>query len=90
MEGAEHSRYVAQLRAEFDGCDTTSTGFLDREELTELSRRLQLDLHLPLLLDTLLAERPYGRVTDPPEPGEAGSGGRGSDPIRCVCVPGEL
>lgn len=62
MEGAEHSRYVAQLRAEFDGCDSTSSGFLDRDELTELSRRLQLDSHLPLLLDTLLGDRPYGRV----------------------------
>ncbi|XP_017164325.1 ninein-like protein [Poecilia reticulata] len=62
MEGAEPSRYVTQLRAEFDGCDSTATGFLDREELTELSRKLQLDEHLPLLLDTLLGERPHGRV----------------------------
>ncbi|KAM4730024.1 ninein-like protein isoform 2-T2 [Anableps anableps] len=62
MEEAEPSRYVAQLKAEFDSCDTTATGFLDREELTELSRKLQLDAHLPLLLDTLLGERPYGRV----------------------------
>ncbi|XP_051815996.1 ninein-like protein isoform X48 [Acanthochromis polyacanthus] len=50
----EHSRYVAQLKAEFDSCDTTETGFLDRDELTELCSRLQLDTHLDLLLDTLL------------------------------------
>uniref|UniRef100_A0A087Y2I2 Ninein-like n=1 Tax=Poecilia formosa TaxID=48698 RepID=A0A087Y2I2_POEFO len=62
MEEAEPSCYVTQLRAEFDGCDSTATGFLDREELTELSRKLQLDEHLPLLLDTLLGERPHGRV----------------------------
>uniref|UniRef100_UPI0037E8D2BE ninein-like protein n=1 Tax=Semicossyphus pulcher TaxID=241346 RepID=UPI0037E8D2BE len=62
MEEAEHSHYVAQLRAEFDSCDTTATGFLDREELTVLCRKLQLDAHLPLLLDTLLGERTYARV----------------------------
>ncbi|XP_041866803.1 ninein-like protein isoform X2 [Melanotaenia boesemani] len=62
MEEAEHSRYVTQLKAEFDSCDTTATGFLDRDELTELCRKLQLDAHLPLLLDTLLGERTYGRV----------------------------
>ncbi|XP_027862800.1 ninein-like protein isoform X5 [Xiphophorus couchianus] len=62
MEEAEPSRYVTQLRAEFDSCDSTATGFLDREELTELSRKLQLDAYLPLLLDTLLGERPHGRV----------------------------
>lgn len=64
MEEAEHSHYVAQLKAEFDSCDTTATGFLDREELTALCHKLQLDAHLPLLLDTLLGERTYGRVTD--------------------------
>ncbi|XP_072246552.1 ninein-like protein [Leuresthes tenuis] len=58
----EHSRYIAQLKAEFDSCDTTATGFLDRGELTELCRKLQLEAHLPLLLDTLLGERSYGRV----------------------------
>ncbi|XP_070771860.1 ninein-like protein [Enoplosus armatus] len=62
MEEAEHSRYVAQLKAEFDSCDTTATGFLDRDELTVLCRKLQLDAHLPLLLDTLLGERTYARV----------------------------
>ncbi|MEQ2287302.1 hypothetical protein AMECASPLE_010958 [Ameca splendens] len=62
MEEEEHSHYVAQLKAEFKSCDTTATGFLDRDELTELCRKLQLDAHLPLLLDTLLGERPYGRV----------------------------
>ncbi|XP_078137736.1 ninein-like protein isoform X2 [Sander vitreus] len=62
MEEAEHSRYVAQLKVEFDSCDTTATGFLDREELTVLCRKLQLDAQLPQLLDTLLGERTYARV----------------------------
>ncbi|KAK2824718.1 hypothetical protein Q5P01_021893 [Channa striata] len=62
MEEVEHSRYVAQLKAEFDSCDTTSAGFLDREELTVLCHRLHLDAHLPLLLDTLLGERSQARV----------------------------
>ncbi|XP_028983178.1 ninein-like protein isoform X2 [Betta splendens] len=62
MEEAEHSHYVAQLKAQFDSCDTTATGFLDREELTVLCHKLQLEAHLPLLLDTLLGQRTYARV----------------------------
>ncbi|XP_062256648.1 ninein-like protein isoform X2 [Platichthys flesus] len=62
MEEAEQSRYVTQLKAEFDGCDTTASGFLDREELTALGRKLQLDAQLPLLLRTLLGGRAYARV----------------------------
>ncbi|XP_042338863.1 ninein-like protein, partial [Plectropomus leopardus] len=62
MEEAEHSQYVTQLKVEFDSCDTTATGFLDRDELMALCRKLQLDAHLPLLLNTLLGERTYARV----------------------------
>ncbi|XP_054654537.1 ninein-like protein isoform X3 [Dunckerocampus dactyliophorus] len=63
MEEAEPSHYVAQLKAEFDSCDTTSTGFLDREAVTALCRKLQLDAHLPLLLDSLLGGgSTYARV----------------------------
>ncbi|KAM3862875.1 LOW QUALITY PROTEIN: ninein-like protein [Diretmus argenteus] len=62
MEEAEQSRYVAQLKAEFDSCDTTATGFLDKDELTALCRKLHLDAHLPLLLDTLLGPQHYARV----------------------------
>ncbi|KAM3606897.1 uncharacterized protein V6R79_025229 [Siganus canaliculatus] len=63
MEQVEHSRYISQLKAEFDSCDTTATGFLDQEELTALCRKLQLDAQLPLLLDALLGGRSYARVT---------------------------
>ncbi|XP_061915376.1 ninein-like protein isoform X1 [Entelurus aequoreus] len=62
MEEAEPNHYVAQLKAEFDSCDTTSRGFLDREEVTALCRKLQLDAHLPLLLDSLLGGGAYARV----------------------------
>ncbi|XP_073729129.1 ninein-like protein isoform X3 [Misgurnus anguillicaudatus] len=62
MDEEEQSRYVAQLKAEFDSCDTTGTGYLDKEELTALCHKLSLDAHLPLLLDTLLGTQHYARV----------------------------
>ncbi|KAG7280318.1 hypothetical protein CRUP_026859, partial [Coryphaenoides rupestris] len=55
-------RYVAQLKAEFDSCDTTATGYLDKGELTELCHKLHLEAHLHLLLDTLLGDSLYARV----------------------------
>ncbi|XDV49950.1 hypothetical protein PO909_019098 [Leuciscus waleckii] len=62
MDEEEQNRYVAQLKAEFDSCDTTGTGYLDKEELTALCHKLSLDAHLPLLLDTLLGTQNYARV----------------------------
>ncbi|KAK7148919.1 hypothetical protein R3I93_013060 [Phoxinus phoxinus] len=62
MDVEEQNRYVAQLKAEFDSCDTTGTGYLDKEELTALCHKLSLDAHLPLLLDTLLGTQNYARV----------------------------
>lgn len=63
MQEAELSHYVTQLKVEFDGCDSTATGFLDREQLTELCRKLQLEAQRPVLLDTLLGGRHYAQVT---------------------------
>ncbi|XP_075941489.1 ninein-like protein [Anarhichas minor] len=60
MEEAELNHYVSQLKGEFDSCDTTATGFLDQDELTELCRKLQLDAHL--VVDTLLGGGCYNRV----------------------------
>ncbi|KAK9541105.1 hypothetical protein VZT92_001176 [Zoarces viviparus] len=60
MEEAELNHYVSQLKGEFDSCDTTATGFLDRDELKELCRKLQLDAHL--VVDTLLGGGCYNRV----------------------------
>ncbi|XP_048060358.1 ninein-like protein isoform X4 [Megalobrama amblycephala] len=62
MDEEEQNRYVAQLKGEFDSCDTTGTGYLDKEELTALCHKLSLDAHLPLLLDTLLGPQHYARV----------------------------
>ncbi|XP_055758090.1 ninein-like protein isoform X1 [Salvelinus fontinalis] len=62
MDEEEQNRYVAQLKEEFDSCDTTGTGYLDKEELSSLCHKLSLDAHLPLLLDTLLGPHHYARV----------------------------
>uniref|UniRef100_A0A673IPR4 Ninein-like protein n=1 Tax=Sinocyclocheilus rhinocerous TaxID=307959 RepID=A0A673IPR4_9TELE len=62
MDEEEQNRYVAQLKAEFDSCDTTGTGYLDKQELTALCHKLSLDAHLPLLLDTLLGPQHYAWV----------------------------
>ncbi|XP_060728405.1 ninein-like protein isoform X3 [Tachysurus vachellii] len=62
MDEDEQNRYVTQLKEEFDSCDTTGTGYLDKEELTALCHKLGLDAHLPLLLDILIGPQHYARV----------------------------
>ncbi|KAJ8250568.1 hypothetical protein COCON_G00224900 [Conger conger] len=62
MDEEEQNRYVVQLKEEFDSCDTTGTGYLDKEELTALCNKLHLEGHLPLLLGTLLGPHHYSRV----------------------------
>ncbi|KAM9561081.1 ninein-like protein isoform 1-T1 [Salvelinus alpinus] len=62
MDEEEQNRYVVQLKEEFHSCDTTGTGYLDKEELSALCHKLSLDAHLPLLLDTLLGPHHYARV----------------------------
>ncbi|XP_061546950.1 ninein-like protein isoform X3 [Phycodurus eques] len=62
MEEAEPSRYVAQLKAEFDSCDATSSGFLGPREVTAPCGKLHLDVELPLVLDSLLGGGAYARV----------------------------
>ncbi|KAJ8248473.1 hypothetical protein GJAV_G00242390 [Gymnothorax javanicus] len=62
MDEEEQNRYVLQLKEEFDSCDTTGTGYLDKEELTVLCNKLHLGAHLPLLLNTLLGPHHYSRV----------------------------
>ncbi|XP_053523239.1 ninein-like protein isoform X6 [Artibeus jamaicensis] len=58
----EENHYVSQLREVFRSCDTTGTGFLDQEELTQLCLKLHLEQHLPILLQTLLGNDCYARV----------------------------
>ncbi|MGH0153377.1 UNVERIFIED_CONTAM: hypothetical protein FKN15_025046 [Acipenser sinensis] len=62
MDEAEQNRYVSQLKGVFDSCDTTGTGYLDQEELTELCHKLHLEAHVPVLLKTLLGTDHYARV----------------------------
>ena len=61
-EDDDHSHYISQLRAEFDSCDASGSGFLDRDELTVLCQKLHLEAHLQQLLNMLLGHRTCGRV----------------------------
>ncbi|XP_075781958.1 ninein-like protein isoform X3 [Pelodiscus sinensis] len=60
-EEAEN-KYVSQLQDVYNSCDTTGTGYLDQEELTELCRKLRLERQLPALLQTLLGHDRLARV----------------------------
>uniref|UniRef100_UPI00398E842F ninein-like protein isoform X2 n=1 Tax=Pristiophorus japonicus TaxID=55135 RepID=UPI00398E842F len=62
MDKAEQNKYVSQLKDVFDSCDTTGTGYLDQEELTELCQKLHLEAQIPLLLQTLLGSNHQARV----------------------------
>ncbi|KAG8522343.1 Ninein-like protein [Galemys pyrenaicus] len=62
MDKEEENHYVSKLREVYSSCDTTGTGFLDREELTQLCLKLHLDKQLPLLLQTLLGNDHFARV----------------------------
>uniref|UniRef100_G1Q3K0 Ninein-like protein n=1 Tax=Myotis lucifugus TaxID=59463 RepID=G1Q3K0_MYOLU len=61
MDEEEEDHYVSQLREVYSSCDTTGTGFLDREELT-LCLKLHLEKQLPILLQTLLGNDHFARV----------------------------
>ncbi|XP_037667223.1 ninein-like protein isoform X2 [Choloepus didactylus] len=58
----EEDHYVSRLREVYNSCDTTGTGFLDREELTQLGQKLHLEQQLPVLLQTLLGNDHFARV----------------------------
>ncbi|KAF6088782.1 ninein like [Phyllostomus discolor] len=62
MDEEEENHYVSQLREVFRSCDTTGTGFLDQEELTQLCLKLHLEQQLPILLKTLLGNDCHARV----------------------------
>ncbi|XP_070328021.1 ninein-like protein [Odocoileus virginianus] len=62
MDKEEENHYVSQLRDIYSSCDTTGTGFLDREELTQLCLKLRLEKQLPVLLHTLLGNNQFARV----------------------------
>uniref|UniRef100_A0A2K6QBP4 Ninein-like protein n=1 Tax=Rhinopithecus roxellana TaxID=61622 RepID=A0A2K6QBP4_RHIRO len=58
----EENHYVSQLREVYSSCDTTGTGFLGRQELTQLCLKLHLEQQLPVLLQTLLGNDHFARV----------------------------
>ncbi|XP_043368135.1 ninein-like protein isoform X2 [Dermochelys coriacea] len=62
MGEAAENKYVSQLQDVYNSCDTTGTGYLDKEELTELCRKLHLERQLPVLLQTLLGHDYFARV----------------------------
>ncbi|XP_075719042.1 ninein-like protein isoform X2 [Rhinoderma darwinii] len=62
MDQEEENKYVSQLQEVFNSCDTTGTGYLDKDELTDLCHKLHLDTQLPLLLQTLLGNDLLARV----------------------------
>uniref|UniRef100_A0A8C8W9G5 Ninein-like protein n=1 Tax=Panthera leo TaxID=9689 RepID=A0A8C8W9G5_PANLE len=62
MGEEEENHYVSQLKEVYSSCDTTGTGFLDREELTQLCLKLHLEKELPILLQTLLGNDHFARV----------------------------
>jgi hypothetical protein len=59
----EENHYVSQLREIYSSCDSTGTGFLDREELTQLCQKLRLEEQMPALLQTLLGNDRFARVS---------------------------
>ncbi|KAM3931512.1 ninein-like protein [Leptodactylus fuscus] len=62
MDQEEENKYVSQLQEVFNSCDTTGTGYLDKDELTDLCHKLHLEAQLPLLLQTLLGNDLLARV----------------------------
>lgn len=63
MDEEEENKYVSQLKEVYNSCDTTGTGYLDKEELTELCHKLHLERQLPVLLQTLLGSDHLARVS---------------------------
>ncbi|XP_015206269.2 ninein isoform X5 [Lepisosteus oculatus] len=56
MDEAQQDQYEAQLKEVFDSFDTSGSGSLGQEELSELCRALHLEEVAPTLLHTLLPE----------------------------------
>lgn len=60
--GMEQDQYEARLKELFDSFDTTGTGSLGQEELTDLCHMLQLEEVAPSLQQALLQDNPLRRV----------------------------
>ncbi|XP_075568611.1 ninein isoform X2 [Pelecanus crispus] len=62
MDEAEQDQYEARLKELFDSFDSTGTGSLGQEELTDLCHMLHLEEVAPALQQTLLQDNLLGRV----------------------------
>ncbi|XP_075283354.1 ninein isoform X6 [Opisthocomus hoazin] len=62
MDEAEQDQYEARLKELFDSFDSTGTGSLGQEELTDLCHMLHLEEVAPALQQTLLQGNLLGRV----------------------------
>ncbi|KAM9645350.1 ninein isoform 9-T11 [Trichechus inunguis] len=62
MDEVEQDQHEARLKELFDSFDTTGTGSLGQEELTDLCHMLSLEEVAPLLQQTLLQDNLLGRV----------------------------
>lgn len=89
MDEAEQDQHEARLKELFDSFDTTGTGSLGQEELTDLCHMLSLEEVAPVLQETLLQDNLLGRVR-PAERRAVGSGcgfcggkGCGANHRRC-------
>ncbi|XP_056401173.1 ninein isoform X4 [Hyla sarda] len=58
----EQDQYEARLKELFDSFDSTGTGSLGQEELTDLCHMLQLEEVAPSLQQALLQDNPLGRI----------------------------
>ncbi|XP_033123412.1 ninein-like protein isoform X2 [Anneissia japonica] len=62
MDETDNDVYVDQLREVFDSCDVNKNGTLNRRELTELCKKLQLEDQVDNLLGELLGDAQDGQV----------------------------
>ncbi|XP_027622153.1 ninein-like protein isoform X2 [Tupaia chinensis] len=62
MDEEDENHYVSLLKDVYNSYDTTGTGFLDREELTQLCLKLHLEQQLPDLLQILFGDDLFSRV----------------------------
>ncbi|KAM8781890.1 ninein isoform 1-T4 [Rhynchonycteris naso] len=62
MDEVEQDQHEARLKELFDSFDTTGTGSLGQEELTDLCHMLSLEEVAPVLQETLLQDNLVGRV----------------------------
>ncbi|XP_045654682.1 ninein isoform X7 [Ursus americanus] len=62
MDEAGQDQHEARLKELFDSFDTTGTGSLGQEELTDLCHMLSLEEVAPVLQETLLQDNLLGRV----------------------------